>query len=460
MSFRIRWLSALAILFVLPLSLRAAEKAPGLKRLSTAEIEAMEARARAAREAFFLGQYAKAGTTFQELANDLTVSKPLYLCDQGSCLLATGDLTGAKRGFLDAANMHEGFFDAASERSAASLFGAETKKVFKGDPYELSMLGLFLALLSLQDNDVDNALSALKSAILADSDVANEMYKSDFALLYALESKCDRLRGNADLSQHAAEQARQAYRYTHPRVRSLVATKQKLMDSKQPHDAVDQQLEQAASAVPLQYVAPLTDGNYNTLLLIWSGRSPSKLRVGQYGEQTVYVINAPRDNRYEAAVDGGEPRDAIHGVADVRFQATTRGGRIMDNVLKSHAEFKGFTSSLGDSLISSAADNRNDAGSALMLLAAGLIAKGVSAAAHAAADIRQWGTLPDSLQIVPLTLAPGQHRYAVQEYDQYLRIGERTGTFTVVGGRPVNVVFVMPNAKAPASQPPPGAAQP
>jgi len=443
-------------------------QASSLKRLSGKDIEAMEAAASVGRNFFLQGRYLKASAVFEELSVDLTVSTPLYLCELGSCYLAAGASKEAKRALLRAADLIEGFFDQHSERTAARLFDAEKKKLFKGDPYERSMLGLFLGLLFLQEGDVDNALACFKNGILCDSDVANEMYKSDFSLLQALEAKCYKLRNQPDMYQQAAQQARQSFEITHPRVRRAIAAKQRYLDRQaKPGDGsstpvrngatldfdprnveleLERHITQARSGVTAEYVNPLVEADYNTLILIWSGQCPSKRRAGKYGEKTLFVLNQPPDNRYEVAVNDLEPVDAVQGVCDVSFQATTRGGRLMDNVLESQAQFKSFTGELGDSLMDHA-DDVSDMRAQAVIFAVGLIAKGISKAANPAADIRQWQTLPDTLQVLPLCLDPGEYACTVDEFMDFARVGERKVTFTVSGEDKLTVVVVIPNRK-------------
>src|SRR5690606_8881327 len=86
---------------------------------------------------------------------------------------------------------------------------------------------------------------------------------------------------------------------------------------------------------------------------------------------------------------------------DLYFQATTRGGRVMDHVLGNKAVFKSTTSTLGDVGIISGAvlaghRGRNSAADevGVGLLAAGLISKLFSSATTPAADTRTWDNLP------------------------------------------------------------------
>jgi len=526
------------------------DQAPRLVRLTRRQIDEREQRAGVARQHFLRGEYLEAANLFRELSLEFSVSQPLYLCELGTCQWIAGEHDAALESLTRAAELNEGFFDARSERAAAGLFGAEKKKLFKGDPYERATLGLFLGLLFLQNNDIDNALACFKNGVLCDSDVRSELYKSDFALLQALEAKCYKLRGQQDMYEQSARRAVESFALTSPALVPLVAARQAEMGHRRrsgrrgrgapvkggvglnyrmaddgssaivryaypdspahrdgriregdrivavsregqaplvvgdaslyevsdaisgyvatpvtltirPRDTgpdaplIDVTLSRARHTRDLEYeiraetdivspryVEPLTRGDYNTLLFVWSGAAPTKHRTGKYGEKAVFVMHPPRENRYEVRVDSLQATDAIQGVCETAFQATTRGGRRMDNILRTQAELKGITDGVGDVLLDSVGDV-DSAAASLVLLGAGLLAKGVSAAANPAADIRQWRTLPHALHVVPLKLRPGRHECVVGEYADFLRIGERRHVFRVREGPGVQTVWVM-----------------
>ena len=429
------------------------QESPELKELSIKEIDAMEEQANNARNLFHSGKYDEAAKIFETLTTDLTVSKPLYLCELGTCYIAMNDWSKAKDVLLQAAEMSEGFFDVRSEKKAIGLFGSESKKIFKGDPHEKASLYMFLGLAFLRDNDVDNALACFKNGILSDSDVTNEMYKSDFGLLYALEAKCHKLRNQEDMFEQSKRVACDSFCLTHPQLKSMVAEKQTLMEKK-PKDenpvdfaTVDEKINEAREKLPLDYIAPLVNADYNTLLLVFSGRCPIKSRAGQYGEKTYLVLNPPYANRYEASINSEECYyvDAIQGMSDISFQATTKGGRLMDNVLANQAMFKGITSDIGDSFLDSV-DDVSSPEAALVFLVVGLVAKGVSAAANPKADIRQWGTLPDTVQIIPLSLSEGQHEVVIDEYYNVLKTGEKKLKIDVEDPNRLQIITTVSNS--------------
>jgi hypothetical protein len=136
---------------------------------------------------------------------------------------------------------------------------------------------------------------------------------------------------------------------------------------------------------------------------------------------------------------------------DLNFQATTRGGRVMDYVLGRKAVFKSTTGAIGDAALTGAAisadrarelerenrqkersrdkrtddqknrdeekvDNAQD--TALVLGIIGGFAKLASAATVARADTRQWDTLPQRLSFAAYHLGPGLHSATLQYFDR------------------------------------------
>ena len=172
----------------------------------------------------------------------------------------------------------------------------------------------------------------------------------------------------------------------------------------------------AGESQPGSYVAPLKQ-SFNTLLLIMSGEAPHMIRQGEYGEQRIIVVEEQRTNRYEILLDEKRWIDAIQGVGDVNFQAITRGGREMDDILKQQAKTKKNTNDAADSIIDSSRHAGGYAG--LAMLGVGLVVKGVSAAMAVEADTRCWQTLPGSIQPVALNLPSGKHKLNIYAFDDY-----------------------------------------
>jgi len=440
-----------------------------ITELSASEIEALETQAQSFRGAFFQKDYMTAIGGYESLLNDMTVSSPLYLLEQATAYWANGDKETARKKLLSAELMLRGFYDAKSEESAMSYWGSESEKVYKGDPYEQSLLYIFLGLLLLDNGDIDNALASFKSAQLADSDSSSELYRSDFGLAQFLEAYCYKLRDQSDSYQTSFAQAVHSFQITHPTLRSLVNKQQHTLSAEEDDtkngvvhkterlEALSEEIEAQLHKVDLNYISPL-NSDFNTLLVIWNGKSPIKQRVGEFGEQLVTIKNPTLINRYEVQVDNTYWVDGLKGLSDVSYQATTRGGRQMDDVLADQAAFKKASYQTGNVLVTAgaavalASANAGSGegaiigmgvGGGMMLL--GGIAYGVGSLTSVEADIRSWQLLPNELMVVPLALEPGEHRFNIDGFEGFIPRTNYSVTANISNQKPLNVILAIPN---------------
>jgi hypothetical protein len=122
---------------------------------------------------------------------------------------------------------------------------------------------------------------------------------------------------------------------------------------------------------------------------------------------------------------------------DLNFQATTRGGRVMDHILGGKAVFKRNTDVVGNVALIGAAiaadnaygrrrrpdgtietyGNRDAQTAAVALGAIGLLSKLASAATTPQADIRMWDNLPQRLSFAALRLGPGEYPATLEFQD-------------------------------------------
>jgi hypothetical protein len=119
---------------------------------------------------------------------------------------------------------------------------------------------------------------------------------------------------------------------------------------------------------------------------------------------------------------------------DLQWQATTRGGRVMDHILANKAVFKNATEGAagvaGVTAIGLAHHRQGEA--ALIAGGVALVAGILSATTTPEADIRAWDNLPRFLTFAALELPPGEHSLAVDFRDASGNtLSTRTVTFTV-----------------------------
>lgn len=301
--------------------------------------------------------------------------------------MRAGNYAEAKAKLDDAIlNMGGIIANSADAKKARSLFAAESSKLFIGEPYERVMAYYYRGILYWKDGQPDNARACFRTGEFIDSDAENESYRSDYVLL-------DYLDGFASEKLHA--------------------------------DGADafKRAEANAKGTALPQYRP----DANVLVFAEFGVGPRKYAGGEYGEQLRFMTSESPVRSAALTVDGRTI--ALPAYDDLNYQATTRGGRVMDYILGNKAVFKRTTNTVGDvALIGSAvaADNirryngskNHDAENAAIALGAiGLIGKLASAATTPHADIRAWDNLPQRLSFAALQLPEGDHPARLEFFD-------------------------------------------
>lgn len=266
-----------------------------------------------------------------------------------------------------------------SARKARGYFATEAKKTFIGEPYERAMAYFFRGILYWMDGEPDNARACFRSGQLMDSDTEDKTYAGDYILFDYLDGYItSRLGGDGTDAMKRAQDASKMWK------------------------------------------PPQFSPKANVMVFVDYGPGPKKYATGQYHEQLRFSnVKSPV---VSARVKTGEIIGKAVPYDDLSFQATTRGGRVMDHVLGNKAVFKRTTDVAGTAaLITGAALTTSHhqetqlAGAAL--LGAGLVTKIFSAATTPAADTRMWDNLPLYLSFVALELAPGPHTLTVEFLD-------------------------------------------
>jgi hypothetical protein len=307
----------------------------------------------------------------------------------------------------------------AEARKARGLFNKEARKTFIGEPYERSMAYFYRGVLYWRDGELDNARACFRSAQFEDSDAENKEYKGDWVLPDYLDGLATtKLGGNGE-------------------------------------DALKR-----ARAVAKNINLPDYQSQANVLFIIEYGPGPQKYGGGEYDEQLRFRTRG--SPVLSAQIKTGVINLPVAPCDDLNFQATTRGGRVMDHVLANKAVFKGTTDKIGDvaiiggAIVASGPRGRHSHNDeiGLGLIAAGLIAKGFSAATTPEADTRTWDNLPQFISFAALKLAPGEHAVTVEFNDASGKANPQlTKTITVnVPPDRDKVVFVSDSSTTPQTQ--------
>ena len=315
------------------------------------------------------------------IANGPPRDKVLWQYRLAAAAMRQGKYDLAKQNLDDALLTLGGIYGKdADAKKARSYFHAEAKKTFIGEPYERAMAYIYRGIIYWMDGEPDNARACFRSAEFEDSDAEQHQYAGDWVLPDYLDG---------------------------------------LVTTKLGGDGSDAFKRAQADAKGVKL--PPYNLNANAIFFIEFGPGPTKYASGQYQEELRFSTVPSPVTSAELKVDALQI--PIAPTDDVAFQATTRGGRVMDHILGNKAVFKSVTDTAGNvALIGGlatavASNNRTAQEVGLGLAFAGLVSKVVSAATVPAADTRSWENLPRYLSFVNVPLPPGQHVATIQFLD-------------------------------------------
>jgi tetratricopeptide (TPR) repeat protein len=269
------------------------------------------------------------------------------------------------------------YADNKKAAEARSLWYEEGRKDFKGEPYERAMAFYYRGLMFIEDGDYENARAAFKSGMLQDAFAEEKQNQCDYASLLYLEAWASQLAGDQQLAGTAFDMVKK-----------------------------------------MRPDLPINPSN-NTLLIVETGKSPRKLADGPGHAEMVFRRGRNfTEYRVEVAIDDGRFQ-TLHPFEDVYWQATTRGGRPIDKIIKGKVSFRGTNAKIGSTLgdisekVLLASQFFNNSG-ALQVVGASLGVISVTQMVIAAktmvrADTRYWDNLPDTSHMLPLKLSPGDH---------------------------------------------------
>jgi hypothetical protein len=306
----------------------------------------------------------------------------------------------------------------ADARRARSLFSPERSKPFIGEPYERVMAYYYRAILYWRDGQPDNARACFRSGQVIDSD-PERGHGADYVLLDYLDGLASVKLGADGSDAFARAQA---------------------------------QLGDRATLPPYNPAA-------NVLVFAEFGHGPRKYAAGQYGEQLRFEVRDSPSRSARLVLNDGLRVVPLPMYDDLGFQATTRGGRVMDYILGQKAYFKTGASLAGDAALAGSAvahdqarrresegRNGDDAHRAAVGLGVlGVMGKLASAATQPQADTRQWDNLPQRLSFAALRLPPGEHAGRIEFLDREGNVIDRRSrkvTFEVAADDRDTVVFL------------------
>ena len=249
-------------------------------------------------------------------------------------------------------------------KKARSIWHNESRKDFKGEPYERAMAFCYRGLLYLKAADYQNARACFKSAQLQDAFAEDKQAQCDFALMYFLEGWASQCDGDQNLANEAFGEVKK---------------------------------------LRPEFTPPNPDDN--VLFVVETGTGPIKRAEGKQQEVLTYYQGQEVKLAGVTADCGTGPRNGQF-MESLFFQATTRGGRPVDKILKNHTVAKSATNTAGNVALAAGtatmiAGGFTDSSETMIagagIAAVGLLAKGVSSMMKAQADARCWDNLPDAV---------------------------------------------------------------
>jgi len=317
-------------------------------------------------------------TSQRKAAEEAARNKVLFQYRDAAVAMRSGRYADAKALLDDAIVTLGGIYGKdKNAKKARSNFSVEAKKTFIGEPYERIMANYYRAILYWMDGEPDNARACFRTGQLEDSST-EERYSGDYVLLDYLDG---------------------------------------LATTKLGGDGSDAYNRAAKSCVNSGKPPPY-DSQANALFFVEFGLGPSKISTGQYREELRFRVPESSLTSALLRINGQTIRLAPYD--DLGFQATTRGGRVMDHVLANKAVFKTTTAAVGNTAIvggllaAGASGDKTVQKAALAVAAAGAVVEIFSMATKPAADIRAWDNLPRYLAFAALRLTPVQHTATIE----------------------------------------------
>lgn len=328
----------------------------------------------------------------QELAEGDPENEAIVQNVAGQAQLFLGRIDAARRSFATAYQIMGTWATAGSEVYMA-VFGSESSKTWRGDPYERGMNAVYLALCDFWHGEPDNARACLINGIMADAESGAEdaegaaaRVKEDNALLFWMAGRMGRLAGSSDVEQNFA-------------------------DAVQAHEFALANGARGDAANPI-LSSPKAG---NLVVLVECGMGPEKYAKGMGDPIARFRERADVAARAEVAVDG-RPVGPAHVLADVFYQATTRGGTAMEGIRKGKAVVKIAAAVTGVEALKFAARQQDSQRAAAAAAVAG-ISFLVAWLVSSDADVRHWPTLPSTVGVAVTTLPPGDHQLDVEFFD-------------------------------------------
>jgi len=342
----------------------------------------VEEQAHVAVRHYYAGNYLAARALLDPLARQTDGDFVLNNERLGSADLAAQQLDEAQTAFLRAYEVLNSVGVNDGGRSAGAAVFSENIKVYKGEPYERAMCNSYLGLTYYMQHDYANARACFENALFklkdyTDVDKPNQFTEisSDFALANVMLGRCYQQLGDPTKAITAFNQAVQV----RPDLSGLCN--------------------------------PALNADTNVLLAIDWGQGPIKRAAGD-GSFVGFVPTPAQAGPFYAPaiyVDG-----AFLPVAEVARPSVDLLALAQDKRWQSIDTIRVLKSVVGEGAMAAGAYELSRGGRTNSEIGAGLLIGGLLLKLSSNPDLRHWETLPRTVFLIPLKLAPGPHNITVQ----------------------------------------------
>lgn len=340
---------------------------------------------------FYEGRYGAASKQLQPLAKKTDENFVLNNLRLGSVDLMRYDLDDAQAAFLRAYEVINSVGVNNGGRSLGAVLVDEKMKIWKGEPYERAMANFYLGLTYYIQHDYNNARAAFENSLFKLRDYASDTQEasgnyseqeSTFVIAMVMLGRCWQRLGRDDLAKANFD-----------RVRELRPDLAALADEQ-------------------------TEAQSNLLLVVEFGHGPLKATTDD-GAVVGFVPTPAQAGRIpppKVILDGElvdtsafrePPIDLLQMAQERRWQDIDTIRAVKSAVGTGLLVGGGVESARG--ITGSGGRGRTDAIVGASLLAAGVLLKATSQA-----DTRSWETLPRTIFLLPLRVAPGTHDVTVE----------------------------------------------
>ncbi|MBX3461463.1 MAG: hypothetical protein KF696_16070 [Planctomycetes bacterium] len=343
-----------------------------------------------ARKAMSEGGYQKVMTDTQDINQFPERDRTLVLNYRAHAKMGLGYWQSARDDYLrawNAMNLSEG------GGVAAAHWFSERQKFWMGDPYERMFNSWYLGMMYFMLGDRENSMACFRNALYVDTgDLKQGEYAADWLPTFIM-----RIRAYLARQDEAGAKA-------------MLDELKRLPKEPANFDASCPWLNMDAQK------------DANTIMMLELGVGPFFTAEGHHGSTRVINQGEYRESFVEVLVNG-ETLGRAYKIGDTFFQAITRGGRVMDDILKGKAIAKTASIAAGASamhigrmlVVHGKGKGTKTAGAIAMGVGAAVMVAGLLA--NAEADTRGNVLLPGETHLMMAKLPPGEHKVELRFFD-------------------------------------------